>query len=453
MLINKIIKNAEEDSNKIALIYDGLQLNYHQLLATIQERVKVLELYDKSTPIFLDSASELQNLLNHLAANVLGIPSVFSSKNLLEEQKEALKKEHNLRTFSYENSIFQSFISLNGNIVERKKTAYFLGVLTSGSTGVPTLIWKDNEAWERAFSHQSSVFKVTTNDTVFVLDAMGYSANLNAALHTLWLGGTLMLGKLAKASFWFEEMKKYSVSSIFLVPSHLKLISEEIQQLQNLRSVVTAGEKLASKIAKQVVEKLPTICLTEYYGTAELGHISYQQNEEIWQYPFSVGKAFPEVDISIKENKIYVESPYVSPEYRSIKTVSDLGLFEEGRLVLLGRAGRMFNKRGLNVFAEEIESVALEPNYIKEAALIAVRRLDNSTRLVLFYVKNNCISLENGRSVHQLLKHYLNQKLIPAKRPNYYREIEFLPRLENGKINFQALKNTFASSTKEEMIN
>jgi long-chain acyl-CoA synthetase len=308
----------------------------------------------------------------------------------------------------------------------------FLGILSSGSTGQPKVIWKDYQAWFTAFPHQSTVFGINESDTVFVLDALAYSANLNAVLHAFWQGSTVVLGKLKEAKSWPLVIEKEAVSSIFMVPSHLAFLENPTVKFEKVKSIITAGEKLKSKLAQNLVTYFPNALLTEYYGAAELGHIAYIQGKELLENSFSVGRPFPEVKIEIKESKIFINSPYVSPDYRNTPTVSDIGeIDEQGFLYLLGRAGRMFNKRGLNIFAQEIENMAELHPLVKVAYLMPKPEKEFAFELWVEVSK----PLKSSE-----LRSFLALHLSKEKLPNNIYCISQMPRNIAGKINFKALR-------------
>lgn len=406
------------DPDKLALKFPGKSYSYGELYAEIRKRSSGL----KRGAYLLCHHSESENLINFLAVLHKGGKAVFAGKHSNEDLKREYAHVHQL--------IPLDFVPKREYDLEEpyspQKSDLFLGVLSSGSTGQPKLIWKDYQAWFSAFPAQSKVFQIQADDTLLCLDAMAYSANLNAVIHGLWLGASIYLTPLQNASKWAELLKE--VSAIFMVPSHYRLLPNR-GAYTHIRSVVSAGEKLEVKLAEQLLRNFPNACITEYYGAAELGHISYIQNEEIINLPTSVGKPFPGVKISIKEEKIWVDSPYVSPDYRHQPTVSDLGFIDpNGYLCLLGREGRMFNRRGLNIFAEEIEQVTLLHPKIREAALVSPL----PDLLVLYVVPTEPIS-------HHELRNYLLSKLSSDKLPNRVQFFHELPRSSSGKVDFKVL--------------
>lgn len=435
MLINRLLNT---DSKKLALQYQGKQWTYGTLITEIKKRQSSLKKY--SAQLLLASDSPIENLLNLLTAISLGKKSVLAGKDFSEELLQKYCKKHNLElivNIEKEND-FLGPVSIN----KISHEDIFLGVLSSGSSGESKIIWKDYQSWFSAFPYQSSVFGINENDTVFVVDALSYSANLNSVLHTLWLGASLIIDKLQNASNWDYLWQKTAVSSLFLVPSHLRLISEKNFQNSQIKSIVTAGEKLSTKLAAKIFEKYPDALVTEYYGAAELGHISYIQGKDLLTCNGSVGEAFPEVKISIKHNKIYVESPFVSPAYRNgSTTVGDYGILDEnGHLHLLGREGRMFNRRGLNIFAQEIENASLEHPLITEAVAIEV----NDT-ILLYLTKKDPTSNIDFRT-------YLLKKLPPQKLPNRIIFLNKIPQNSSGKVDYRALTKIPVTEDESELI-
>jgi long-chain acyl-CoA synthetase len=440
MLFKKIQELAIENPNKQAIVYKGKAINYAELLQIIEFRGDSFrDLAEKN--ILLCHKNELENLLTFLAALSIGKASVFASRHLSDAQITALAVSHNAVIFDEKfdlevKNLNQEPIEI---VNEGKSNAIFLGVLTSGTTGVPNLIWKDYQSWFSAFPHQSQIFGINQSDRLFVLDALAYSANLNSALHMLWAGGTVVLTSLSTANTWVQQIENEHVTSIFMVPSHLKLISHA-KLLSNLKSIVSAGEKLNPDTAQKLIDIAPNSLLTEYYGAAELGHITYHQGLEIVENPISVGRAFPEVKIEIKGEQLFVESPYISPDFRNKKATFDLGYFVDDKLILMGRAGRMFNRRGLNVFAEEIEHFVKTIPYIIDAVAIGVLQTGGSHDIFVVYTCTN--GFQNNANSDAIMA-YLSSQLEPTKRPNKLVEFEDLPRTNFGKIDYNALARSF----------
>lgn len=418
MLFSRLSANNPE---KLALEYKGQKLTYGELCQAVRLRSSAFK--DIKKAYLLCAESELDNLLNFLAIIYVGSKAAFAGKNLNKELQNLYASRFGLEILDINPEENSSF----ADAYAPTQTDVFLGVLSSGSAGLPKLIWKDYQAWFSAFPAQSEIFGVCEQDRLLVVDALAYSANLNAVLHMLWQGGTVVLTCLEESRNWSNIIDIKEVSSVFLVPSHYRLLPET-GKFPKVNSLVSAGEKLDLRLANKLFRLFPQAILTEYYGAAELGHISYIQNREIIERPSSVGRAFPGVKIELKEDKVWVESPYVSPEFRQKPTVSDLGIFEaDGYLTLLGREGRMFNRRGLNIFAQEIENAALFHPFVVAAAAVQVEQ-----KIHLILKPAQKLSPSELRTF--LLKHIAKEKL-----PNRIIFVQDIPQNSSGKVDYKVL--------------
>jgi long-chain acyl-CoA synthetase len=401
MIIRKILDNCNEHGSKVALSYLGKELTYDHLKLAIIDKQKDIV---KGEVIIIPNVEPIETLIHFLAAALNNQKSLVVPKDWKADKSFLLNECLELDAFE-------------------------IGILSSGSTGLPKVIWKTNDNWEKAFQHQSDIFGIGKEDKVFVLDALSYSANLNSAIHALWCGATLVFGSLKNASNWQHVFRIQNVTSIFLVPSHWNLIIEASQTFEKVNSCVSAGEKLNGKQAKAILRIFPKATLTEYYGVAELGHIAYHQGNELVNSPQSVGKVFPEVGLKIIDQRIHVISPYIAPEYKLKGTVGDMGYLENERLVLLGRAGRMFNKRGINVFAQEIEQVVLLHPLVKSAFLHSVNVLSIPKLQLIYEAKSPQETLDESE-----IWDLLNQKIEKAKHPHFLKRVAKIPVNYNGKI-------------------
>jgi long-chain acyl-CoA synthetase len=444
MLLEKLQTFAKSQGSKTALVVNNTAISYAQLWDQVLLAAGQLAKDGPKETYLLQSEHSAQNLVHLLAAMALGRKAIFvpSAQNIQD-----LAQTLNAGVLG-DSLPCQEPLAIN-KIVANNAQTLFLGVLSSGSTGQAKVIWKDYQAWFTAFPHQTEVFGIEPSHNLLVVDALSYSANLNAVLHHWWQGGTVHLQPLRKANTWRQYMASENIEAVFMVPSHYKLLNDSATSLPQIRSAVSAGEKLSPELAESLLATFPNATITEYYGSAELGHISYHQNQEIVAHPLSVGKAFPEVSIDIKDEQIFVQSPYISPDYRNSNTNADLGYIIDGRLILMGRSGRMFNKRGLNVFAQEIENCAVKLHWVAEVALIGVLQTDGSHKLILYYTSKEPQNKDFGPVQ---IKAHLKAHLQTAKIPSRIKQLAQLPRKDFGKIDYQALAVLYASSVNSSTI-
>lgn len=449
MLLEKIQSVSHINPTKKALSWRDESVDYGTLYTLITKKAGWFQT-QKSTHWVINHVSPIQNFIDWIALMAIGKVGILAPKDVQNDYFSFLNTHPSISFCSdFETSEIDfspivyppDFSKLNDHTV-------FLGVLSSGSSGTPKLIWKDYQSWFSAFPHQSALFGISSDDHLMVLDALSYSANANAALHMLWLGGSITFVELAKAKKWSECIHQEGITSIFLVPSHLHLLVRQDGNFGQVSSVVTAGEKLSIPLAEHLLNRFENATITEYYGAAELGHISYQQGNELVEHPFSVGRPFPAVDIEINGQEIYVSSPYVSPAYRHSKaSVGDIGEWNNGKLLVLGRGGRVFNRRGVNVFAQEIESVAKAFPDIQDV-LVLEYKVKGTSKLILFFSTSSTFSF--APQLTQKLHAFLLQKLPKSKCPSFLKWVEEIPKTPSGKIDYQEASRRFFPSNKEE---
>lgn len=400
MIIEKVLFHCKTSPTKVALSYRGKEITYGELADAIHDSSGLFR-----HSLIYKSLDPIGTIIAFLRAAKQRNPIAIVSESFEIDNLDQASQSSPIKDFSF-------------------------GLITSGSTGKPKLIWKTNDNWEAAFENQSKVFGIGASDKIMILDALSYSANLNSAIHGLWCGASVHFESLAKAKDWSKTILSHGITSIFLVPSHWSLIVNQNVVFENVKSCLSCGEKLNATLARRILKTFPEGTLTEYYGAAELGHITYQQNHEIVEKPHSVGRAFPGVNLTVENQIIRVKSPYIAPAFRIEGTVGDMGAVDaDGSLILLGRSGRMFNKRGLNVYAQEIEQAILSHSLVDAAVLREINKGFQIKLELLYTVKNGGVSLDE-RDLWELL----NQKVEKAKHPHFLRQIEDIPRNNFGKI-------------------
>lgn len=432
MFFDSFLQNVRATPHKIAIRYEGEELTYIALLERIQARSFAFQ--SSSIRYWIISTEDpITALVDWLALMYAGKIGILAPKEWRNEYFQFFADQTEVG--SCRDIAFSNTGSFDPSPVFVSEQDVFLGILSSGSTGQPKLIWKDYQSWFSAFPVQSQVFNLQNHDELFLVDALAYSANANAALHMLWLGGTVHFSPVKALT----EPLPNSVSALFLVPSHARLWAQcQNSILPQISSFFTAGEKLDVLLARQLIQILPHATLTEYYGAAELGHIAYHQNEAIIAHPHRVGVPFPGVTIALQGREIYVQSPYISPDYRNIRTVGDLGMWEEGSLVLLGRQGRMFNRRGLNILAEEIEHVARQMPGVSD--VLAIGQAQGKIRLL--YVSKQPWTASQWRQL-------FHAKLPKSKCPSFFNQIAEIPRTLTGKVDFRAAARLYATTEED----
>jgi acyl carrier protein len=136
----------------------------------------------------------------------------------------------------------------------------------------------------------------------------------------------------------------------------------------------------------------------------------------------------------------YIPNPFATePEDRLYKT-GDLGRYlPDGNVEFLGRSDRQIKVRGFRIEPGEIESILMNHESIKQAA-IALVSSSYDTELVAWIV---CYSNISTLSLRRYLRHYLPDYMIPS----HFIVIDAIPLTPNGKVDYGYLQSLPSQQT------
>lgn len=437
MLIHQNLKNLSTvQANKICLIHGNIQLTYQEFTQQVDcLAYRLATQIRKGDTVLVKLLSPVSQLLYFFGIIKAGGTCIFIDASTSEEVCAELIERHRIHLYIHEK--FQLVAVPALLLPEVNHNDIFLGALSSGSTGTPKLIWRDHQSWTSAFPMQSKVFNISKFDTLYVVSSLVYTANLNACLHVLSEGGTVVIASNNRPRTWLGEITTHHVSAIFMVPANYKMLLKVMKvSLSQIQSVVTGGAKMDLHTVQSLISFFPHANICEYYGASELGHVSYSMAQDLLEHPESVGKAFPGVTLSIEDDCIYVQSPYLAPQYRPIATVGDLGrLDKDGYLYLLGRKQGIINTGGVKVIPEQVETILLQCPGITEAVVAGIADPLRGQRVCAWVVKN-----ETTLTIGDILD-FCRKKMRHHYCPHKIIFVDELPTNKNGKIDRIKLRN------------
>lgn len=361
-LVQRVVSKNKE---KTFLICDEKKYTYEMLLEDINNVKYNLTVRNiKNTKIGVVNGD--------IYLQIVYFIGILESKNIpilinIEIPKdtiELIKEKNNLSILEDDFDIFVNEVGdldFNG-----------FGVLSSGTTGLPKIIFRSEESWINAFDYQSEIFNLNKNSIGFIHGSLNFSANLNYLIHFIYLGATIITTGKKLINNWVNIIEKEKVNSIFLVPSKYKMILRRNNRILGyVKSIVSAGEKLDISIIKDMREIFCNTKIVEYYGCSEASFISYNIFKD--EYNYTKGIIFPEVVVKNEGNDLYVNSPYLAHGYKNYYKVSDKGYIQENKLVLIGRYDNVINKSGVKVNLINIENELSKLNYLNQYVVFSKR--------------------------------------------------------------------------------
>lgn len=431
MLFTQMLK--QDNKEKVCLVdgekvftYDDLEEKSENLAHAFAVKIR------KGDKVLLCLENPFEQLLCFFAIIKAGGICIFAHADMTDKTCAELMARHDI-----EHKITQ-FEHTNNNInplPQLTETDIFLGVLSSGTTGTPKLVLRDHISWLKAFPQQSRIFNLHCQDRLFLVGSLAYSANLNACLHMLFTGGTVVFSRSKMPRTWVRQISEHNISALFMVPANYRILVKNIhEQNAKITSVVTGGAKIDVDTVKILADRFPSARIVEYYGASEVGHVSYADKEDLLARPDSVGRLFPGVHVQSKEGVIWVQSPYVIPALRPQTSTEDRGYVDkEGFLVLSGRTQDIINCGGLKIFAGQMENLLRTYPGILDAAVFALPDKLKGEKICAAIVP------EKGKLQQKEIIYFCRKNMDKFSYPQKIFFLAKLPLNTNGKVDKKIL--------------
>lgn len=240
-------------------------------------------------------------------------------------------------------------------------------VRTSGSSGSPKVIRRSAASWIASFETNAALFDIKPNDIYAVLGGFETSLSLYAVTEALHLGAdVLALGRMSPRA-QKEALVAHEATALYATPTQLRLLTRDrSDRIKGVRYVLCGGGKLDQTTREAAESTFTNATFFEFFGSAETSFITLS---DINTPEGSVGCAYPEVEIKVQDDEIWVKSPYLFDGYsegssketrweNGFLSIGEMGLLDaNGALFLKGRKSRMVTVADQNVFPEDIEAI------------------------------------------------------------------------------------------------
>ncbi len=311
-----------------------------------------------------------------------------------------------------------------------------MGVMTSGTTGAPKVLFRSFDSWAGFFDEQNRVFKITENSCMFAQGSLAFTGNLNLYMGVLYAGACIAAADKFRPRLWQDMIARNNCDVVYLIPAKLRLLARSCRgRLDCVKSIIAGSQGFDRKDLAAVQGVMPNALMTLYYGASELNYISYITGAEMTEDRTIIGRPFKGVGISIKDGKIYIDTPYHVIGKPRPCTLGDCGSIDEkGLLHFLGRSDEMYNINGLKISGVKVTGALLDCDGVEDAAVLPVTGEED---FLAAFVAGAGLG---KTALVQMLRGRLTEHEIPKR----FIFMDELPKNESGKTDIKKLKQLLA---------
>lgn len=336
---------------------------------------------------------------------------------------------------------------------------------SSGTTGRPRGIILPDEALEASAHAVADRLGLSPGDTWLATLSPAHVGGLALVFRHRWPGS----GVVPLARFHASEVNRWieagGVSHLSLVPTQLLRLLEDRGDTPfpaSLEVVLVGGAPTPAPLLRQALELGAPVALT--WGMTELGsQVATAEPRRVRDRPGTVGPPLPGMEVRIDPSRgpmvgegvpsgeLLVRSPtlasgvWTSPDQPPVPLpleggwlrTGDVGRLDaRGELAITGRISDRIISGGVNVEPAEVEDVLLGLPWVREVAVTGMPDPEWGQRVVAIVVPANDAPVPGLEA----LRHSLEDRLQPAKRPRELVVVGTLPRRPNGKVDRDALR-------------
>jgi long-chain acyl-CoA synthetase len=336
-------------------------------------------------------------------------------------------------------------------------------IYTSGSTGRPKGVMLTHANMVAAATSITQYLDIREDEVILNVLPLSFDYGMYQVLMAFKAGATVVLERsFAYPAALLGLIAREKVTGLPIVPTlSAMLLQLDLSKfdLSSLRYITNTGAALPSSHIAGLRARLPGTRIFSMYGLTECKRVAYLPPEEIEARPGSVGKAMPNEEVWIVDERgrrlgpgavgeLVVRGANVMKGYWGMPEETDRvlrpGLFpwekvlytgdlfradEAGYLYYVGRRDEMIKSRGEKVSPREVEEVLHALEGVAEAAVVGV-----PDRILGHAVKAVIVPRQGARlTAADVLRHCRSQLedfMVPAS-------VEFramLPKTDTGKV-------------------
>lgn len=348
---------------------------------------------------------------------------------------------------------------------------------TSGSTGKPKGVMLSHEQVIAGSSIVSDYLGITWSERIVGVLPLSFDAGLNQLMTTMQQGGTYVPMTFTFAREIVKTLEREQITGMAGVPTLWSLMTQpnstlEKTPLPHLRYITNTGGRMPQTVLNALRKAVPKTQIFLMYGLTEAFRSTYLPPDELDRRPDSMGKAIPNTEILVVNEKgercvsgevgelvhrgptvsmgywgqpeltakVLRFHPFVPVEIGDAEKVCYSGdlvkMDEDGFLYFVGRRDNMIKSSGFRISPTEVEEVLFQSGILREAAVIGIP--DGTLGQVI----KAYVAPRDGETVNpEALLSFCAERMPRYMVPKFVQVMAFLPKTSSGKVDYPALRS------------
>lgn len=415
---------------------------------------------------------QVEYIVSHSQASLL-ITNNIALKNagLLDIEKKLIL---NIDELNLDNE-YSQIIDVIGNDLA-------LIIYTSGSTGMPKGVMLSHTNLLSGAIIVSDYLKLSKDDVIISLLPFSFDYGLNQLLTTILVGAKIVIQNSMFPADICNTILRENVTGMAGVPLLWQQLAQDRspfikKSFPSLRYITNSGGRMPEHITKLFRQVHPNLKIYLMYGLTEAFRSTYLDPDKVDIKPNSIGRAIPNVEILVLNEKGDLCKPHEVGELVHRGACVALGYWrdekstlerfkvieipgydgnhlekvvfsgdyvkydEDGDLYYIGRRDQMFKISGFRISPEEVEAYVFGSGMVSHAVVFTVQGEGVEDIIVVAVVPKN----KNEFSEISLLA-YCKEVMPPYMMPGKIWIIDQIPQTSTGKPDRIKLKEIFLNT-------
>jgi acyl-CoA ligase (AMP-forming) (exosortase A-associated) len=345
---------------------------------------------------------------------------------------------------------------------------------TSGSTGKPKGVMLSHANVMAGSTIVSTYLEISDQERILAVLPFSFDAGMNQLMTAFQQAATIVLIKFVFAKEIIDALLAERITGLAGVPTVWSLLANGgilKHKFPDLRYITNTGGAMPQAVLMVLRKALPSTKIFLMYGLTEAFRSTYLPPEELDCRPTSMGKAIPDTEILVLNergercqagevgelvhrgptvsmgywgnpeatDRVLKPNPLLPPELGECEKVCYSGdlvkMDDDGFLYYVGRRDTMIKSSGYRISPTEVEEVLFQTGKIRQAAVIGIPDEVLGQTIKAFIVAKDGAPLDCDA-----IQDFCVQKMPRYMVPKQFEVLQELPKTSSGKVDYPALR-------------